>query len=127
MEKYKQQFIEFLATSGALQFGEFKLKSGRLSPYFVNTGLFETGEQIALLGKYYAEAIKEAWGDNFDLIYGPAYKGIPLAVAAAASLATDFKINKTYTFNRKEINEIQKLVEANLETLVRSWNEFFNN
>lgn len=105
MEKYKQQFINFLAASGALQFGEFTLKSGRLSPYFINTGLFETGEQISTLGKYYAEAIQDAWQDNFDIIYGPAYKGIPLCVATAAALATEFHINKSYTFNRKEIKD----------------------
>lgn len=105
MEKYKQEFIEFLASSGALQFGEFTLKSGRLSPYFVNTGLFETGEQMATLGKYYAAAIKDAYGDNFDFLYGPAYKGISLAVAASISLARDFDINRGYTFNRKEIKD----------------------
>lgn len=105
MEKYKEEFITFLATSGALQFGEFTLKSGRLSPYFVNTGLFETGEQIATLGKYFAEAIKDSYGDDYDVIYGPAYKGIPLAIAAAASLSKDFGINKSYSFNRKEVKD----------------------
>lgn len=105
MEKYKQKFINFLASSGALQFGEFTLKSGRRSPYFVNTGLFETGQQIATLGRYYASAIKDTYGDNFDFLYGPAYKGISLAVAASISLANDFKINKGYTFNRKEIKD----------------------
>ncbi|MCK5504255.1 MAG: orotate phosphoribosyltransferase [Thermodesulfovibrionia bacterium] len=105
MEQYKQDFIAFLATTGALQFGEFTLKSGRLSPYFVNTGTFDTGEQIATLGNYYAQAIKDAYGDNFDVLYGPAYKGIPLAVAAASSLAKDFGMDKAYTFNRKEIKD----------------------
>lgn len=105
MEKYKKKFIEFLASSGALQFGEFTLKSGRLSPYFVNTGLFETGEQIATLGQYYAEAIEDEYGKKFDFIYGPAYKGIPLAVTTAAALANNQKINKAYTFNRKEIKD----------------------
>lgn len=105
MEQYKQDFIEFLAASNALQFGDFTLKSGRQSPYFVNTGLFETGEQIARLGNYYAAAIKDAYGDNFDFLYGPAYKGISLCVVTAMSLATDFNINKGYTFNRKEIKD----------------------
>ncbi len=105
METYKQKFIDFLASSGALQFGEFTLKSGRLSPYFVNTGLFGTGEQIATLGTYYAEAIQEAYGDDFDFIYGPAYKGVPLCVTAAIALAKEFGIDKAYTFNRKEIKD----------------------
>ncbi len=105
METYKQNFITFLAESGALQFGDFVLKSGRKSPYFINTGLFETGEQMATLGKYYAEAIRNEYKDDFDFIYGPAYKGIPLALATAISLAKDFGINKGYTFNRKEIKD----------------------
>ncbi|MFA6098966.1 MAG: orotate phosphoribosyltransferase [Patescibacteria group bacterium] len=105
MEQYKKDFITFLAESNALQFGEFTLKSGRLSPYFINTGLFDTGEQIATLGEYYADAIKNAYGDNFDVLYGPAYKGIPLCVTAAAALARRHGINKNFTFNRKEIKD----------------------
>ncbi|MFH1367423.1 MAG: orotate phosphoribosyltransferase [Patescibacteria group bacterium] len=105
METYKKEFIEFLAESQALQFGEFTLKSGRLSPYFVNTGLFDTGSQIATLGKFYADAIKNSYGEDFDIIYGPAYKGIPLAVAAVTALSEKHNIDKAYTFNRKEIKD----------------------
>lgn len=105
MEQYKQEFIKFLATSGALQFGEFTLKSGRQSPYFVNTGLFDTGQQIYQLGMYYAQAIKDAYNDNFDVLYGPAYKGIPLCVTAAAGLADKYDIDKAYAFNRKEAKD----------------------
>ncbi|MBU0597531.1 orotate phosphoribosyltransferase [Patescibacteria group bacterium] len=105
MEKYKQEFITFLATSNALQFGDFTLKSGRQSPYFINTGLFDTGEQIAKLGEFYAQAINDGFGKDFDIIYGPAYKGVPLCVTAAVTLSQKFNINKYYTFNRKEIKD----------------------
>lgn len=105
METYKKEFIEFLAKSQALQFGKFTLKSGRLSPYFITTGLFDTGSQIATLGKFYADAIINSYGEDFDIIYGPAYKGIPLAVAAVTALSEKHNINKAYTFNRKEIKD----------------------
>ena len=84
------------------RFGDFVTKSGRNTPYFVNTGNFRTGKQIATLGKFYAALIKENCGDNFDCMFGPAYKGIPLATAAAGALYNEYKIDKPYFFNRKE-------------------------
>ena len=88
-----------------LQFGEFKTKSGRTTPYFVNTGNYRTGAQIAALGKFYAAMVKETCGQTFDAMFGPAYKGIPLVTAAATSLARDFGIDKPFFFNRKEIKD----------------------
>ena len=98
----KKEFIEFMMESDVLRFGDFVTKSGRNTPYFVNTGNFRTGKQIATLGKFYAELIKENCGDNFDCMFGPAYKGIPLATAAAGALYNEYKIDKPYFFNRKE-------------------------
>ena len=88
-----------------LRFGEFKTKSGRLSPYFVNTGNYKTGAQIDTLGKYYADLVKETVGDQFDAMFGPAYKGIPLATACAGALAREYGIDKPYFFNRKEAKD----------------------
>lgn len=101
----KKKFIEFMINSGVLKFGEFKTKSGRITPYFINTGNYKTGEQIASLGKFYAEAIKETCNDNFDAMFGPAYKGIPLVTAAAAALYNEYGLNKPYFFNRKEVKD----------------------
>ena len=98
----KKEFIEFMMESDVLRFGDFVTKSGRNTPYFVNTGNFRTGKQIATLGKFYAALIKENCGDNFDCMFGPAYKGIPLATAAAGALYNEYKIDKPYFFNRKE-------------------------
>ncbi len=98
---YKEEFIEFLVQCNALKFGEFTLKSGRVAPYFINTGMFDTGMKIKKLGEYYAKAVQECFGDRFDAIYGPAYKGIPLCVAASTGLY-DLGIDKGYVFNRKE-------------------------
>ena len=101
----KKEFIEFMMSADVLRFGEFKTKSGRLSPYFVNTGNYRTGAQIATLGKFYAQCIMDNCGDNFDAMFGPAYKGIPLVTTAAGSLARDFNVDKPYFFNRKEAKD----------------------
>jgi orotate phosphoribosyltransferase len=98
---YKEKFIEFLVECNALRFGEFELKSGRMAPYFINTGMFDTGLKIKKLGEFYARAIQEHFSDAFDGIYGPAYKGIPLCISAASALA-DLGLDKGYVFNRKE-------------------------
>lgn len=98
----KKEFIEFMMESDVLRFGDFVTKSGRNTPYFVNTGNFRTGKQIATLGKFYAALIKKNCGDNFDCMFGPAYKGIPLATTAAGALYNEYKIDKPYFFNRKE-------------------------
>ena len=98
----KIRFIEFMMAADVLRFGEFKTKSGRLTPYFVNTGNYRTGAQIAGLGKFYAEVVKETLGDAFDAMFGPAYKGIPLVTTTAAALYNEYGIDKPYFFNRKE-------------------------
>ncbi len=98
---YKEEFIEFLIECNALKFGEFQLKSGRIAPYFINTGMFDTGGKIKKLGTYYAKAVQEHFGSDFDGIYGPAYKGIPLCISAAMALS-DEGIDTGYVFNRKE-------------------------
>jgi len=98
---YKEEFIEFLVECNALRFGEFELKSGRIAPYFINTGMFDTGLKIKKLGTFYAKAVQEHFFDNFDGIYGPAYKGIPLCISAAQALS-DMGVDKGYVFNRKE-------------------------
>lgn len=104
MEKYQQEFIQFAIEIGVLKFGEFTLKSGRKSPYFFNSGLFNTGRSLAQLGSFYAQALNSS-NVQFDMIYGPAYKGIPLASALAIALANDYKKDIPYAFNRKEIKD----------------------
>ena len=94
-----------MVRSGVLRFGEFTTKSGRQSPYFVNTGNYKTGSQLAKLGKYYAECLKENVGDEYDVLFGPAYKGIPLAVVTASAMYTEYGIDKPYCFNRKEAKD----------------------
>jgi len=101
MEEYKRNFLELAIKQGVLTFGEFTLKSGRKSPYFFNAGLFNTGQAIAELGQYYANAIIES-GIEFDMIFGPAYKGISLAALSSAALAEHHQINKPFSYNRKE-------------------------
>ena len=102
LKEDKKKFIEFMMQSDVLRFGDFVTKSGRNTPYFVNTGNFRTGGQIATLGKFYASLIKESCGDAFDAMFGPAYKGIPLATSAASALYNEYAIDKPYFFNRKE-------------------------
>ena len=98
----KIKFIEFMMSADVLRFGNFVTKSGRNTPYFVNTGNYKTGEQIAKLGKFYAALIKEKCGEELDAMFGPAYKGIPLVTAAAGALYSEYGIDKPYFFNRKE-------------------------
>ena len=104
MRDYQTSFINFALEKGVLKFGEFTLKSGRVSPYFFNTGLFNTGKSLADLGRFYAEAIVDS-GVEFDLVYGPAYKGIPLAAAITIALADHHDRDVPYAFNRKEAKD----------------------
>lgn len=101
MQTYQKEFLDFAIATDVLRFGEFTLKSGRISPYFFNTGLFNTGDALARLGRFYAQAILHS-GLNFDMVYGPAYKGIPLACTTAIALAEHHGRNVPYAFNRKE-------------------------
>lgn len=103
MIQAKENFIKFLIDNKALLFGEFTLKSGRSSPYFFNLGCLNDGVSLSLLGRYYADFIFQTYQDNYDVIFGPAYKGIPLSVAIAISLHRDFNLSKLYCSNRKEI------------------------
>ncbi|MFH2058909.1 MAG: orotate phosphoribosyltransferase [Pseudomonadota bacterium] len=98
---YKDEFIEFLVECDALRFGNFELKSGRIAPYFINTGMFDTGRKIKKLGTFYAKAIQEHFPNDFHGLYGPAYKGIPLCISAAQALS-DMGMDTGYVFNRKE-------------------------
>ena len=102
---YKEEFITFMVRSGVLTFGDFTTKSGRKTPYFVNTGNYKTGAQAAKLGDYYAACIQEHMPDGITCLFGPAYKGIPLAVSAAASLYRTYGRDLPYCFNRKEAKD----------------------
>ena len=105
MEPYKQEFIEFMVDSGVLKFGEFTLKSGRKSPFFMNAGAYVTGAQLRRLGEYYAKAIHENFGDDFDVLFGPAYKGIPLSVATTIAYSALYGKEIRYCSNRKEVKD----------------------
>lgn len=105
MDSYKQEFIEFMVDSDVLRFGEFTLKSGRKSPFFVNAGLYVTGTQLRKLGEYYAKAIHEHYGDDFDVLFGPAYKGIPLSVATTMAYSELYGREIRYCSNRKEVKD----------------------
>jgi orotate phosphoribosyltransferase len=104
MQDYQEQFLDFVINRQILRFGEFTLKSGRQSPYFFNAGLFNTGAALAFIGQCYAAAIQQAWLE-YDVIFGPAYKGIPLAAATSIALANNFACDKPYCFNRKEAKD----------------------
>lgn len=105
MEQYKKDFIEFMVDSNVLKFGEFTLKSGRKSPFFMNAGAYVTGSQLRQLGKYYAQAIHDNYGTDFDVLFGPAYKGIPLAVATTMAFSELYGRDIKYCSNRKEIKD----------------------
>ena len=105
MEQYKSEFIEFMVESDVLKFGEFTLKSGRKSPFFMNAGAYVTGSQLARLGEYYAKAIHEHFGEDFDVLFGPAYKGIPLSVATTIAFSKLYGKEIRYCSNRKEIKD----------------------
>ncbi len=105
MEAYKQEFIEFMVDSQVLKFGEFILKSGRKSPFFMNAGLYVTGAQLEKLGEYYAKAIHENYGEDFDVLFGPAYKGIPLSVATTMAFHRLYGKEIRYCSNRKEAKD----------------------
>ena len=100
MEQYKQEFIGFMIDSKVLKFGEFTLKSGRKSPFFMNAGAYVTGEQLRKLGQYYAKAIHDNFGDDFDVLFGPAYKGIPLSVATTIAYSELYGKEIRYCSNR---------------------------
>ena len=104
MEQYQKEFIEFAIEKQVLRFGEFTLKSGRISPYFFNTGLFNDGQSLSALGKFYASAVKHS-NLEFDMIYGPAYKGIPLASTMAIAFQEQYQLNYPFCFNRKEVKD----------------------
>lgn len=105
MESYKKEFIDFMLDSGVLKFGEFTLKSGRKSPFFMNAGAYVTGTELIRLGEYYARAIHDTYGLDFDILFGPAYKGIPLAVATVMAISKLYGRDIRYCCNRKEIKD----------------------
>ena len=105
MEQYKKEFIEFMIDCNVLKFGDFVTKSGRKTPFFVNTGFYRTGSQLKRLGEYYAQAIHDHFGFDFDVLFGPAYKGIPLSVAATIAISEKYDKDIRYCSNRKEVKD----------------------
>ncbi|SCP96027.1 orotate phosphoribosyltransferase [Anaerobium acetethylicum] len=105
MEQYKKEFIEFMVDCGVLKFGDFVTKSGRKTPFFVNTGFYRTGAQLRKLGEYYAKAIEGKFGFDFDVLFGPAYKGIPLTVATTMAISEFYGKDIKYCSNRKEVKD----------------------
>lgn len=105
MEQYKKEFIEFMVDAKVLKFGDFTTKSGRKTPFFVNTGFYRSGSQLRKLGEYYARAIKDKYGLDFDLLFGPAYKGIPLSVATSMAISEFYDTDVKYCSNRKEVKD----------------------
>jgi orotate phosphoribosyltransferase len=105
MEQYKQEFIEFMVECNVLKFGDFTTKSGRKTPFFVNTGFYRTGAQLRKLGEYYAKAIQSKFGLDFDILFGPAYKGIPLSVATSMAISEFYDKDIKYCSNRKEVKD----------------------
>ena len=105
MDRYKEEFIEFMVDCQVLKFGDFVTKSGRQTPFFINTGFYRTGSQLRRLGGFYAKAIKETFGLDFDVLFGPSYKGIPLSVITAAAISEDYGTDVRYCSNRKEIKD----------------------
>ncbi|NMB44159.1 MAG: orotate phosphoribosyltransferase [Clostridiales bacterium] len=105
MKDYKKEFIEFMVDCGVLKFGDFVTKSGRNTPFFINTGFYRTGSQLKRLGEYYAEAIKEQFEQDFDVLFGPAYKGIPISVTTTIALSEKYGKEVRYCSNRKEVKD----------------------
>ena len=105
MQQYKKEFIEFMVDCQVLKFGDFVTKSGRKTPFFVNTGFYRTGAQLRKLGEYYAKAIEENFGLSFDVLFGPAYKGIPLSVATTMAISEFYNVDIKYCSNRKEVKD----------------------
>ena len=105
LNSFQKEFIDFLVRCGVLTFGDFTTKSGRKTPYFINTGMIRTGSQIECFASFYAQAIADKFGNDFDIIFGPSYKGIPLATAIASCLARDHGIDRGFCFDRKEVKD----------------------
>ena len=105
MENYKKEFIEFMLECNVLKFGNFTTKSGRKTPFFINTGFYRSGSQLTKLGQYYAKAIESKFGRDIDILFGPAYKGIPLSVTASMAMMSEYGVDVRYCSNRKEIKD----------------------